>query len=145
MKDLAECEATRISDWELIEKLKAQCSELKSQRTQAEEQLCEMETRLSEAKEKNRQLSEQTNDALAVKVNRCLRGFVSWQIETHKWLQLRDLERRATAMKARSVSGQRRLPKKLDAFLTSSRDVVLNLELELAAVLQSGLKIQTPQ
>ncbi|OAE32872.1 hypothetical protein AXG93_3052s1020 [Marchantia polymorpha subsp. ruderalis] len=37
---------------------------------------------------------------------------------------------------ASSVSGQRRLAKKLNAFLTSSRDVVLNLELELVNVLQ---------
>lgn len=54
----------------------------------------------------------------------------------HKWLQLQELERCATAMIAGSVTGQRRLAKKLDAFLTSLRDVVLNLELELAVILQ---------
>lgn len=43
MKALAECEAARISDLELIEKLEAQCNELRSLRSQAEEQLCEME------------------------------------------------------------------------------------------------------
>ncbi|OAE22126.1 hypothetical protein AXG93_1175s1360 [Marchantia polymorpha subsp. ruderalis] len=35
-KKLAKCEAARISDLELIEKLETQCSELGSQRTQAE-------------------------------------------------------------------------------------------------------------
>ncbi|OAE33889.1 hypothetical protein AXG93_3037s1120 [Marchantia polymorpha subsp. ruderalis] len=50
MKDQAECEAARISDLELIEKLESQCSELRSQRTQAEEQLCDIEMRLSQAK-----------------------------------------------------------------------------------------------
>ncbi|OAE33804.1 hypothetical protein AXG93_4553s1000 [Marchantia polymorpha subsp. ruderalis] len=76
MKDLVECEATRISDLESIEKLETQCSELRSQRSQAKEQLCEMKTRLSEAEQKNRQLAEQKNDALTVRVNRCLQGFV---------------------------------------------------------------------
>ncbi|OAE26166.1 hypothetical protein AXG93_3841s1030 [Marchantia polymorpha subsp. ruderalis] len=42
-KKLAEYEASRISDLELIEKLEAQCNKLRSQRTQAEEQLCNME------------------------------------------------------------------------------------------------------
>ncbi|OAE22906.1 hypothetical protein AXG93_557s1050 [Marchantia polymorpha subsp. ruderalis] len=96
MKDLAECEAARISDLELIEKLEAQYSELRSQRMQAEDRLCEMETRLSEEEEKNRQLSEQTDDILTMRVNQSLQGFVLWQVETHKWLQLQDLERRAT-------------------------------------------------
>ncbi|OAE26462.1 hypothetical protein AXG93_815s1240 [Marchantia polymorpha subsp. ruderalis] len=68
-KDLAECEAAKIADQEFIEKLDAQCNELRSQSSQAEEQLWEME------------------------------------VETQKWLQLRDLERRATAMIACSVSG----------------------------------------
>ncbi|OAE18371.1 hypothetical protein AXG93_2727s1370 [Marchantia polymorpha subsp. ruderalis] len=53
-KKLVDCEVARITDLELIEKLETQCSELRSQRTQAEEQSCEMETRLSEAEEKNR-------------------------------------------------------------------------------------------
>lgn len=77
MKDLAECKAARISDLESINskseiQLQIQCTELRSQRTHAEEQLCKMETRLSQAEEKIRQLSKQTNDALTVRVNRCL-------------------------------------------------------------------------
>ncbi|OAE31242.1 hypothetical protein AXG93_2356s1070 [Marchantia polymorpha subsp. ruderalis] len=39
VKTLPECEAAKISDLELIEKLEAQCNELRSQRSQAEEQL----------------------------------------------------------------------------------------------------------
>ncbi|OAE26165.1 hypothetical protein AXG93_3841s1020 [Marchantia polymorpha subsp. ruderalis] len=57
-KKLAEYEAARISDLELIEKLEARCNKLWSQRTQAEEQLCNMETRLTEAEGMNQQLSE---------------------------------------------------------------------------------------
>lgn len=81
-KKLAECEAAKISDLELIEKLKARCSELRSQPTQAEEQLCEMKARLIEAEGKNRQLSEEACDTLTSRVNQCLRGYVLWQVET---------------------------------------------------------------
>ncbi|OAE30494.1 hypothetical protein AXG93_4694s1000 [Marchantia polymorpha subsp. ruderalis] len=58
------------------------------------------------------------------------------EVETQKWLQLRDLERRATAMIKCSVSGQRQLARKLDAFLTSSCEAMSNLELELTVVLR---------
>lgn len=135
-KKLADYEVARILDSELIEKLKARCSELRSQRSQAEEQLCEMETRLTEAEGKNRQLSEQARDALTAMVNRCLRGCVLWQIETHNWLWLRELEYRAAELIAGSGRRQRRLAKKLNAFLSRSRDAVVNLELELVGVLK---------
>ncbi|OAE35854.1 hypothetical protein AXG93_2354s1030 [Marchantia polymorpha subsp. ruderalis] len=58
------------------------------------------------------------------------------QVKTQKWLQLRDLKRRAAAMIMCSVSGQHQLARKLDAFLTSLCDAILNLELELAADLR---------
>lgn len=64
VKALTECEAARTIDQELKERLEAKCNEMRSQRSLAEEQLCEMEAKLLEAEEKNRQLAEQTNDAL---------------------------------------------------------------------------------
>lgn len=133
---LKKCEATRILDQEVIERLEAKCNEMRCQRSSAKEKLCEMEAKLSEAEEKNMQLVTQTNDALIKKVNWCQRGFVLWQIETQKWLELRDLERRATAMIVCSVSGQRQLAMKLDAFLTSSCEAMANLELKLTDILR---------
>lgn len=53
-----------------------------------------------------------------------------------KWLQLRALERWATAMIACSVSGQRQLARKLDVFLTTLCEAMANLELELTFVLR---------
>ncbi|OAE20450.1 hypothetical protein AXG93_383s1000 [Marchantia polymorpha subsp. ruderalis] len=75
-KKLTEYKVARISDLELIQKLEAQCNELRTQRSQAEEQLCKVETRLTQAKRKNRQLFEETRDALTAIVERCLRGCV---------------------------------------------------------------------
>ncbi|OAE22206.1 hypothetical protein AXG93_1248s1000 [Marchantia polymorpha subsp. ruderalis] len=135
-KKLIEYEAARIFDLELIEKLEAQCGELRTQRPQAEKQLCEVEAKLTEAKGKNRQLSEETRDALTARVERCLRGYVLWQIKFHNGLRLREIEHRVAELIARSGRSHRRLSKKLESYLTRSRDAVANLEVELASVLR---------
>ncbi|OAE35953.1 hypothetical protein AXG93_4303s1050 [Marchantia polymorpha subsp. ruderalis] len=85
-KKLSEYEAARIADLELIEKFETQCGEFRTQRSQAEEQLCEVEAKLTKAEVKNRQLSEETREALTARVERCLRGYVLWQIESHNEL-----------------------------------------------------------
>lgn len=59
-----------------------------------------------------------------------------WQIEAHKWQQLRDLGRRVTAMIACSVGGHRQLAKKLDAFLLSLDETKENLELQFTTILR---------
>ncbi|OAE22177.1 hypothetical protein AXG93_3271s1200 [Marchantia polymorpha subsp. ruderalis] len=58
-----------------------------------------------------------------------------YEIETKKWLQLRDLECQVTAMIACSVGGQRQLARKLDVFLFGLDETKENLELELTAIL----------
>ncbi|OAE31753.1 hypothetical protein AXG93_4874s1160 [Marchantia polymorpha subsp. ruderalis] len=113
-KKSAEYKASWISNLELIEKLEAQCSELRMQRSQAEEQLCEVKTRLTEAKGKIRQLFKETRDALTARVERCLRGYVLWLIELHNRLWLREIEPRAAEMIAQSERRHRRLAKKLE-------------------------------
>ncbi|OAE21735.1 hypothetical protein AXG93_4700s1010 [Marchantia polymorpha subsp. ruderalis] len=77
-----------------MEKLEADCNKMRSQRSAVEEQLIVVEAKVLEVKEKNQQLASQTDEALIEKVNRCLRGYVVWRIETLKWLKLRQLERR---------------------------------------------------
>ncbi|OAE18951.1 hypothetical protein AXG93_1976s1580 [Marchantia polymorpha subsp. ruderalis] len=98
-KELEECEATRSLELELLKRLEANCND----EIATEEQLGEVEAKLLEVEEKNRQLAEQTNNALTDTVNRCLRGIVIWHIETQMWQQLWDLERRVTAMIACSI------------------------------------------
>ncbi|OAE22085.1 hypothetical protein AXG93_3084s1010 [Marchantia polymorpha subsp. ruderalis] len=106
------------------------------QRSQAEQQLCEVKTRLTEAEGKNRQLSEQTRDTLTARLERCLRRYVLWQIESHNGLRLRKIEHRAAQLIVQSGRRHRRLAKKLEAYLSRSRDAVANLELELVGVLK---------
>ncbi|OAE31001.1 hypothetical protein AXG93_1502s1010 [Marchantia polymorpha subsp. ruderalis] len=100
-----------------------------------------MNTRLTEAKGKNWKLSEQTRDALTVRMNRCLLEYILWQIEAHNRLRLREIEHCAAELIAKSGRRHCKLAKKLDVFLSRSRDAVANLELELVGVLKRlGLK-----
>ncbi|OAE29707.1 hypothetical protein AXG93_3884s1000 [Marchantia polymorpha subsp. ruderalis] len=135
-KKLSEYEATRIANLELIEKLETQSGELRTQRSQAEEQLCEVEAKLAEAEGKNRQFSEETREALTARVERCLRGYVLWQIESHNRLWLRKIEHCAAKLIARSGRRHCQLSKKLESYLTTSRHAVANLEVELVNVLK---------
>ncbi|OAE35186.1 hypothetical protein AXG93_2947s1030 [Marchantia polymorpha subsp. ruderalis] len=58
VKELPECEAARSSELELLERLNANCNEMRSQRSEIKEQLDEMETKQLKVKERNRQLAE---------------------------------------------------------------------------------------
>ncbi|OAE33887.1 hypothetical protein AXG93_3037s1100 [Marchantia polymorpha subsp. ruderalis] len=89
-KKLIEYESAQISDLELIEKLEAQCGELRTQRSQAEEKLCDVEAKLTEAEWKNRELLEETRHVLIARVERCLRGYVLWQIKSQRTSVTRD-------------------------------------------------------
>lgn len=141
-KKISEYEAARIADLELIEKLKTECGEFRTQRSQAEEQLCEVEAKLMEAEGKNQPLSKETREALTARVERCLRGYTLWQIKSHNGLRLREIEHRAAEWIKRSGRKHRRLSKKLGSYLTRSRDVVAKLEVELVGVLQRlGLEL----
>ncbi|OAE35310.1 hypothetical protein AXG93_392s1590 [Marchantia polymorpha subsp. ruderalis] len=64
----AECEAAWSSELEQLEELEANCNDMRSQRSAAEKQLGEVEADLLEVKERNRHLTDQTNDALTEKI-----------------------------------------------------------------------------
>ncbi|OAE18992.1 hypothetical protein AXG93_2637s1100 [Marchantia polymorpha subsp. ruderalis] len=78
--------------------LSVECGKLRTQRSQAEEQLCEVEAKLTEAKGKNWQLSEETREALTPRVERCLRGsrdkVVNLEVELANVLKRLNLEQR---------------------------------------------------
>ncbi|OAE21824.1 hypothetical protein AXG93_1855s1050 [Marchantia polymorpha subsp. ruderalis] len=129
-KKLFEYKAARIADLELIEKLETQCGELRTQRSQAKEQLCEVEAKLTEAEGKNRQLSEETREGLTVQVERCFRGYALWQIKSHNGLQLLKIEHRGAELIKKSRRRHHQQSKKLESYLTTSRDAVAKLEVE---------------
>ncbi|OAE18749.1 hypothetical protein AXG93_2396s1000 [Marchantia polymorpha subsp. ruderalis] len=117
-KKLSEYEAARIADLELIKRLETQCGELRTQRSQAKEQLCEVEAKVTKAEGRNRQLSKETREALTAQMERCLHGYTLWQIEPHNGLRLRKIEHRAAELIKRSGRRHRWLSKKLESYLT---------------------------
>ncbi|OAE22615.1 hypothetical protein AXG93_2272s1010 [Marchantia polymorpha subsp. ruderalis] len=135
-KELANCKATRSSKLEQREKLDANCNELRSQLLAVEEQLIAAEAKLLELEAKNQQLADQTDEALRAKVNRCFHDYVEWEIQTLKWMKLRELERRVTALIACSARGHWQLGKKLDLFISGLEETKVNLELKVLAALR---------
>lgn len=71
-----------------------------------------VEAKLLEVEAKNQQLADPTDEVLSAKVNRCLRDYVEWKIQTLKWMKLRELECRVIALIAYSIGGHRQLGRK---------------------------------
>ncbi|OAE27677.1 hypothetical protein AXG93_3137s1170 [Marchantia polymorpha subsp. ruderalis] len=80
--------------------------------------------------------SRKKDQAYATQVAAKVKALAECEVKTQKWLHLRILECRVTAMIACSVSGQRQLARKLDVFLTSSCEAMANLELELTTIVR---------
>lgn len=123
---LEQSEAVRRADEEL---LGPQCDELRTQRATAELQLAEVEGH-------NRRSTNRTREELVLRVDRCLRRYARWEIAARKRMTLRELKMRATALMAGDGRSRRRLAKRLESFLSRSRDVIVNLETEVTEVLR---------
>lgn len=79
---------------------------------------------------------EEAREALTAHVERCLREYTLWQIKSHNELRLRKIEHCAAELIKGSGRKHRRLSKKLESYLTRSRDAIAKLELELVGVLK---------
>ncbi|OAE21609.1 hypothetical protein AXG93_939s1160 [Marchantia polymorpha subsp. ruderalis] len=105
------------------------CGELRSQHAEAELQLVEVEG-------DHRRATDRTREELAERVNRCLRGYTHWEVAAQERITLRGLEIRAAELMSGDSRSRRRVAKRLDAFLSRSRDAIANLEAEVTAVLR---------
>ncbi|OAE33237.1 hypothetical protein AXG93_2069s1000 [Marchantia polymorpha subsp. ruderalis] len=126
---LDQCQIARKADKELLRRLQSQCDELRAQRAEAELQLVEFEG-------ENRRATYRTREELVARVNRCLRGYTRWEIAALERVTLRELEIRAAALMSGESRSRRRVAKRLDAFLSRSREAIANLEAEVTAVLR---------
>ncbi|OAE22841.1 hypothetical protein AXG93_2100s1010 [Marchantia polymorpha subsp. ruderalis] len=117
-KKLAHYEVAKSLELEQREKLDADCNKMRSQLSTVEKQLIAIEAKLLEVEGKNQQLADQTDEVMSAKVNRCLHGYVEWEIKTLKWMKLRELEHCVTTLIACSVGGHRQLGRKLDSFIS---------------------------
>ncbi|OAE32150.1 hypothetical protein AXG93_2912s1400 [Marchantia polymorpha subsp. ruderalis] len=133
---LEQCQLARQVDEELIRKLQSEFGELSAQRADAELHLVVVE-------DDRRREADRTKEELVKRVNHCLRGYTLWEVAAQEKLTLRELELRAVGLMSGDSRSRRRVAKKLDAYLSRSRDAMANLEAELNAVLrQLGLRSQ---
>ncbi|OAE29953.1 hypothetical protein AXG93_669s1010 [Marchantia polymorpha subsp. ruderalis] len=83
-----------------------------------------------------RQLREETTDSLRLRIEKCLRGFVMWEVQTLKWLKLDLLERRLMAMKTNGAAGHKQFVRLVNSFSFDFEESRKNLELEILSVLR---------
>ncbi|OAE20187.1 hypothetical protein AXG93_3802s1000 [Marchantia polymorpha subsp. ruderalis] len=126
---LEQCQLARQADEELIRRLQSECGELRAQRAEAELQLVVVE-------DDRRREADRTKEELARRVNHCLRGYAHWEVAAQEKLTLRELELRAAGLLSGDSRSRRRVAKKLDSFLSKSRDTMATLETEVSAVLR---------
>lgn len=126
---LEQMEAARRADEELLERLQAQCEELRARRAAAEVQFAEVEDR-------NWRAADRTREELDVRVDRCLRDYAHWEVATQERVTLRERGMRVTALMADDRRSRRRVAKGLEAFLSRSRDAIANLEAEVTEMLR---------
>ncbi|OAE23876.1 hypothetical protein AXG93_3001s1050 [Marchantia polymorpha subsp. ruderalis] len=126
---LEESEAARRADEELLGRLQSQCEELRAQRAAAKVQLAEEE-------DHNRRAADRTREELVVRVDRCLRVYTHWEIATQDRVMLRKFEMRTIALMSGNERSRQRVAKRLDSFLSKSREAITNLEAKVTEVLR---------
>ncbi|OAE20188.1 hypothetical protein AXG93_3802s1010 [Marchantia polymorpha subsp. ruderalis] len=124
-----QCQLARQADEDLIRKLQSECGELRAQRAEAELQLMVVE-------DNRRWEADHMKEELVKRVNHCLRGYTLWEVAAQEKLTLRELELRAAGLMSGDSRSRRRVAKKLDSYLSRSRDAMANLEAEVTAVLR---------
>ncbi|OAE26915.1 hypothetical protein AXG93_694s1010 [Marchantia polymorpha subsp. ruderalis] len=120
---LEKSEDARKVDEELLRRLQSQCDELRAQRAEAELQFVEVDG-------DSRRATDRTREELAARVNRCLRGYIQWEVIARERVTLHELEIRAAALMSGDSRSRRRVAKRLDAFLARSRDTIAHLKAE---------------
>ncbi|OAE28729.1 hypothetical protein AXG93_1617s1130 [Marchantia polymorpha subsp. ruderalis] len=129
--------------------LKAECAEaktveeaLRSKVAEIAEQL-ERETmrseesrrRMEKAEEAYRHLRDKTTDDMRLCVEKCLRGFAMWGLQTVKWLKLDLLKRRMMSIKASGSASQDQIEELVNSFSKGLEEARQNVELEILNVL----------
>ncbi|OAE22652.1 hypothetical protein AXG93_328s1040 [Marchantia polymorpha subsp. ruderalis] len=110
----------------LAEETKKHEAELASWTTK----LTECETARAEAAELTfEQLKEETTDNLRLQVEKFLRGFVMWKVQTLKWMKLDSLERQLMGFKTSGTVGQHHLVRLVNSFSSELEEARENLEI----------------
>ncbi|OAE23168.1 hypothetical protein AXG93_1953s1280 [Marchantia polymorpha subsp. ruderalis] len=72
---------------------------------------------MEKSKEAYRHLRDETTDELRLHVEKCLREFAMWGLQTVKWLKLDSLQRRLMSTKASRSARQKQIVEIVKTFL----------------------------
>ncbi|OAE27770.1 hypothetical protein AXG93_1669s1080 [Marchantia polymorpha subsp. ruderalis] len=132
-----DCKAARSLEVECKVRFKSDCGQLQEQLKLVAVQLEESRVRVEKVEQAYQQLQDETTDGLHLRVEKCLRGFVTWKVQTMKWLKLNSLERRLMSMKANGSAGHKQLVQLVNSFSSGLKEVQGSLEIEIVSVLRS--------
>ncbi|OAE29337.1 hypothetical protein AXG93_3102s1640 [Marchantia polymorpha subsp. ruderalis] len=134
VEELAEVEAQRAEEVRVAEELRGKIAEAKTAEEDLHSKIAEIaesRRRMEKAKENYRHLQDETTDELRLRVEKCLRGFAMWGLQTVKWLKLDSLKRRLMSIKANGSAGQKHIVEIVKTFLEGFDEACQNVELEI--------------
>lgn len=135
-KKLANCKAARSSEVECKVRFESDCDRLQEQLKLVDVQLEESQTRVEKAEATYQQLRDETTDGLRLRVEKCLRGFVMWEVQTLKRLKLDLMGRRLMSMKANGSAGHKQLVQSINSFSSGLEEARENVDMEIVNVLR---------
>ncbi|OAE31203.1 hypothetical protein AXG93_4240s1020 [Marchantia polymorpha subsp. ruderalis] len=131
-----ELSASLAKDVECTLKVESECKLLREQLGKADMRSQEWQRRMEKSEEAYRHLRDETTDEFRLRVERCLRRFAMWDLQTVKWLKLDSLERRLMSTKASGSAGQKQIVEIVKTFLEGFDEARQNVELEILNVLR---------
>lgn len=91
---------------------------------------------MENAKEAYRHLRDETIDELRLRVERCMRGFAMWGLQTVKWLKLDLLEQNLMSNKASGSARHKQIVELVNSFSKGFAKARENVELEILNILR---------
>lgn len=96
----------------------------------------ELQRRIEKAEAAYRHLRDETTDEMRLRVEKCLRGFTLWELQSVKWLKLDSLERRLVSAKISGSAGHKQLVELVNSFSSRLEEAQENIEIEILNVLR---------
>lgn len=133
---MTDCKLARSLEVKCRLKLDANCDQLRDQLKVVTQQLETSWTRAESAKFAFCQMKEETTDNLPLRVEKCLHGFLMWEVQTLKWLKLDSLERQLMSMKINGTGRHRQLIRLVNSFSSGLEEARENLQIKILGVLR---------
>lgn len=130
-KKLADCESARSLEIECKLKVESERQRLQEQLGKAAMRSEESQRRMEKSEAAYRHLRDETTDELRLRVEKCLRRFAMWGLQSVKWLKLDSLERRLMSAKTNGSAGHKQIEELVNSFSKGLEEARQNVEIEI--------------